>query len=49
MDLRQAILVFRKPPVDPPHGFRVRQVGRRTYVVADETERQDCGGTEARG
>jgi hypothetical protein len=47
--LRQVILVFRKPPVDPPDGFRVRRVSRRTYVVADETDRNNCGGMDPRG
>jgi hypothetical protein len=41
--LRRAILVFRKPPPEPPNGFWVRRVGDRTYVVVEEGDRgQDC-------
>jgi len=33
---RRTILVYRKPPGVPPHGFAVRAASARTYVVADE-------------
>ena len=33
---RQAILVYRKEPAEPPRGFSVRAATARTYVVADE-------------
>ena len=33
---RQAILVYRTPPAEPPRGFAVRAASASTYVVADE-------------
>lgn len=33
---RQAILVYRTPPAEPPGGLAVRAASARTYVVANE-------------